>query len=120
MAARDVRLVNRRVPRHSFVIDALAISSSTPLSATLRLASMLRQEEGCAGEVVDARNPSRPVWRSARGSTWSRPSAQLPPSFQGHFAPFPRIISSASLMPVHGGETSAMSTIVLAWREEVS
>ena len=45
--------MNRRGPRHSFVIDALAISSSTLLLGTLRLDSMLRQEEGCAGEVVD-------------------------------------------------------------------
>src|SRR5664280_1429662 len=34
------------------------------------------------------------------------------PPFQGHFAPFPRIISSASLMQVHGGEASAMSAVV--------
>ena len=71
---------------------------------------MRRQEEGCVGEVVDGPESEPPG--VARGSTWSRPSAQLPPSFQGHFAPFPRIISSASPMQVHGGEASAMSAVV--------
>src|SRR5664279_2742783 len=48
--------------------------------------------------------------RAARLGLGQAPSFR-PPS-RGPFAPFPRIISSASLMPVHGGETSAMSAVV--------
>jgi len=48
--------------------------------------------------------------RAARLGLGQAPNFR-PPS-RGHFAPFPRIVSSASLMPVHGGEISAMSAVV--------